>query len=137
MRQAATALSASGWVESRPSRWRKGKRVELAQGGREVGRGALGQFVQRLRRRRRAGSSESEAWNRRSRPRCTSSRSRLTSSSAISASGDIVLPRRSESERADSKRTFCHSSWRAACSEGIGPEMECDIHRRAGRHQLL
>ena len=49
----------------------------------------------------------------------------------------MVLPRLSESERADSKRTFCHSSWRAACSEGIGPQVQRDIHRRAGRHQLL
>ena len=43
------------------------------------------------------------------------------SSRAISASGDMVRPRFSDRDWADSKRTFCHSSVLAACSAGIGP----------------
>ena len=43
------------------------------------------------------------------------------SSRAISASGDMVRPRLNERDWADSKRTFCHSRVRAACSAGIGP----------------
>ena len=64
---------------------------------------------------------ESDAWKSRSRPRCTSSRRRVTSSRAISASGDMVRPRLKERLWADSKRTFCHSSVLAACSAGIDP----------------
>ena len=43
------------------------------------------------------------------------------SSRAISASGDMVRPRFRERDWADSKRTFCHSSVLAACSDGMGP----------------
>ena len=64
---------------------------------------------------------ESDAWKSRSLPRCTSSLSRVTSSRAISASGDMVRPRLKDSDWADSKRTFCHSSVLAACSAGIDP----------------
>ena len=65
--------------------------------------------------------TDREAWNSRSRPRWTSSRRRLTSSRAISASGDMERPRFRDRDWADSNRTFCHSRVRAACSVGMAP----------------
>ena len=63
--------------------------------------------------------TDRDEWKRRSLPRCTSSLRRLTSSRAISASGDMVRPRRRDKDWADSNFTFCHSNVRDACSAGI------------------
>ena len=132
MRQAATALSASGWVESRPSRWRK---ASGSSWPRAAAKWDEARWVSSCSDSWSSACrvSESEEQNSRSRPRCTSSLSRHTSSSAISASGEIVLRRRSESDRADSNLTFCHSSCRAAWSAGIGPRCSERTRRSPSR----
>ena len=120
LRHSATAFIAMGSVDSRPARWRKGR---VSSFPRVAPKWAFARCVISL----SAASSrawrviETEEWKSRSRPRCTSSRSRVMSSRAISASGDMVRPLRRERDWADSKRTFCHSRVRAACSAGMGP----------------
>ena len=120
MRHAATPFSPMGSVDKSPSRWRKGRASSLPSVAPKC---ALARWVISLRAASSSAGSvrERDAWKSRSRPRWTSSRRRVTSSSAISASGDMVRPLRSERDWADSKRTFCHSSVRAACSAGMGP----------------
>ena len=118
MRHTATAFSARGRVDRRPSRWRKGRESSLP---RVAAKWARAFWVRSLRVSWSAAWSvtDREAWNSRSLPRCTSSRRRDTSSRAISASGDRLRPRFRDMDWADSKRTFCHSRVRAAWSEGI------------------
>ena len=120
VRQLPTAFKPRGRVASRPSRWRKAKSSSLpsvaatwafARWTIAVSDGASSAWR----------VTASEAWNSRSWPRCSASRSRVTSSRAIAASAGMVRPRRSDHDCADSKRTFCHSSVRAACAAGIGP----------------
>ena len=120
VRHSPTALRASGSAESIPSRWRKASGSSLP---RVAAKWAFARCVISLRESASSAwrVTERDEWKRRSRPRCTSSRRRVTSSRAISASGDMVRPRRSDRPWADSKRTFCHSSVRAAWSAGIGP----------------
>ena len=120
LRHSATAFRARGRVESNPSRCRKARSSSLP---RVAAKWALARWVISL---RDASSlawrvTDRDEWKSRSRPRCTSSRSRVTSSRAISASGDMVRPRLKDRDWADSNLTFCHSRVRAACSAGIGP----------------
>ena len=120
VRQAATALRARGSVESSPSRWRKASASSFPS---VAAKCAFARWVRSL-SEASSGAwrvTEREAWKSRSRPRCTSSRRRVTSSRAISASEDRVRPLLMERLWADSKRTFCHSSVRAACSAGMDP----------------
>ena len=120
VRHVAMAFKAIGRPDKIPSRCRKARGSSLPS---VAAKWPFARWVISL----RAFSSfacrvtDREAWKSLSRPRCTSSRRRVTSSRAISASGDIVLPRLKERDWADSKRTFCHSRVRAACSAGIGP----------------
>ena len=121
LRQAATALRPRGSVERRPSRCRKdiGSIFPSAAAKCADARLVISSSVSTSSARR---ATDSEEWNSLSLPRCTASLSRSTSSSAISASGEGLRPRRKDIERADSNRTFCHSRVRAACSGGIGPK---------------
>ena len=120
VRHTATAFSARGRVDRMPSRWRKARLSSLP---RVAAKCPFARCVISLSESSSPACrvTDSDEWNSRSRPRCTSSLSRVTSSRAISASGDRERPRFSERLCADSKRTFCHSRVRAACSAGIGP----------------
>ena len=121
VRHSATAFRARGSVDSIPSRCRKARLSSLP---RVAAKWPFARWVISLSDASSFARSvtDREAWKSRSLPRCTSSRRRVTSSSAISASGDMVRPFLNDSDWADSKRTFCHSSVRAACSAGIGPK---------------
>ena len=109
----------AGWTGS-PSRCRKARLSSLP---RVAAKWARAFWVRSLRVAWSAAWSvtDREAWNSLSLPRWTSSLSLLTSSRAISASGDMERPRLKDSDCADSNRTFCHSRVRAACSAGIAP----------------
>ena len=93
VRHSPTALRASGSAESIPSRWRKASGSSLP---RVAAKWAFARCVISFRESASLAwrVTDREEWKRRSRPRCTSSRRRVTSSRAISASGDIVRPRR-------------------------------------------
>ena len=120
VRHTATAFRPRGRVDSRPSLCRKARLSSLP---RVAAKWARAFWVNSFSPSASAACNvtDREAWNSRSRPRCTSSRRRLTSSRAISASGDRLRPRFSDRLCADSKRTFCHSRVRAACSDGMAP----------------
>ena len=116
----ATAFRASGSVDSSPSLCRKARASSLPN---VAAKWALALWVISLRESASFACRviDRDEWKSLSRPLCTSSRRRVTSSRAISASGDMVRPRLKERDWADSKRTFCHSRVLAACSAGIGP----------------
>ena len=120
VRHSATAFRARGSVERSPSLCRKARASSLP---RVAPKWAFARWVISLSDASSFAWSvtDREAWKSLSLPRWTSSLSRVTSSRAISASGDMVRPFLKDRLCADSKRTFCHSSVLAACSAGMGP----------------